>query len=83
MEEHLLWLPLRLVNKVKKSSELRLATLFYFSKGLTKCIFDMMNLRKSSKKQAKIKLALQGCAGSGKPIQHYCWLMDFAMTGLR
>lgn len=26
----------------------------------------MMNLRKSSKKQAKIKLALQGCAGSGK-----------------
>ena len=25
-----------------------------------------MNLRKSSKKQAKIKLALQGCAGSGK-----------------
>lgn len=43
----------------------------------------MMNLRKSSKKQAKIKLALQGCAGSGKPIQHYCWLMDFAMTGLR
>ena len=26
----------------------------------------MMNLRVSSKKQAKIKLALQGCAGSGK-----------------
>lgn len=26
----------------------------------------MMNLRKSSKKQAKIKLALQGCAGAGK-----------------
>ena len=26
----------------------------------------MMNLRQSSKKQAKIKLALQGCAGSGK-----------------
>lgn len=25
-----------------------------------------MNLRQSSKKQAKIKLALQGCAGSGK-----------------
>lgn len=25
-----------------------------------------MQLRKSSKKQAKIKLALQGCAGSGK-----------------
>lgn len=25
-----------------------------------------MKLRKSSKKQAKIKLALQGCAGSGK-----------------
>ena len=26
----------------------------------------MLNLRVSSKKQAKIKLALQGCAGSGK-----------------
>lgn len=26
----------------------------------------MMQLRVSSKKQAKIKLALQGCAGSGK-----------------
>ena len=26
----------------------------------------MMNLRQSSKKQARIKLALQGCAGSGK-----------------
>ena len=25
-----------------------------------------MQLRKSSKKQAKIKLAIQGCAGSGK-----------------
>jgi len=25
-----------------------------------------LNLRKSSKKQAKIKLALAGCAGSGK-----------------
>ena len=25
-----------------------------------------MNLRQSSKKQARIKLALQGCAGSGK-----------------
>ena len=31
------------------------------------CIRDsMLNLRVSSKKQAKIKLALQGCAGSGK-----------------
>ncbi|MFS2357506.1 ATP-binding protein, partial [Bacteroides ovatus] len=26
----------------------------------------MLNLRVSSKKQTKIKLALQGCAGSGK-----------------
>ena len=28
----------------------------------------MMQLRVSSKKQAKIKLALQGCAGSGKTM---------------
>lgn len=31
-------------------------------------VFHIMQLRVSSKKQAKIKLALQGCAGSGKTM---------------
>lgn len=35
----------------------------------------MLNIRPSTRKQAKIKLALQGCAGSGKPIQPSCWPM--------
>ena len=41
-----------------------------------------MELRKSSKKQAKIKLALQGCAGSGKTYS--ALLLAYGlMTGAR
>lgn len=39
----------------------------------------MLNLRVSSKKQAKIKLALQGCAGSGKTYSALL-LVTFAIT---
>lgn len=42
-----------------------------------------MNLRQSSKKQAKIKLALQGCAGSGKTYSALLLAHGLAMTGLK
>lgn len=39
----------------------------------------MMQLRVSSKKQAKIKLALQGCAGSGKTYS--ASLLAYGLSG--
>lgn len=41
----------------------------------------MLNLRVSSKKQAKIKLALQGCAGSGKTYSALLLAYGLKMTG--
>jgi hypothetical protein len=32
-----------------------------------------MEIRKAQRKQAKIKLALQGHQGQEKQCQHYCW----------
>ena len=40
----------------------------------------MLNLRVSSKKQAKIKLALQGCAGSGKTYS--ALLLAYGLTNV-
>jgi hypothetical protein len=42
----------------------------------------MMQLRVSSKKQAKIKLALQGCSGAGKTYSALL-LMAYVVIGLR
>ena len=38
----------------------------------------MLNIRPSTRKQAKIKLALQGCAGSGKTYS--ALLLAYGMT---
>lgn len=43
----------------------------------------MMQLRVSSKKQAKIKLAFQGCAGSGKLTQPYFLPMGCVEIGVK
>ena len=40
----------------------------------------MLNIRPSTRKQAKIKLALQGCAGSGKTYS--ALLLAYGMTSM-
>lgn len=71
------------INMLHWQLDLILTAFLFSNCRIINSILNMMQLRVSSKKQAKIKLAFQGCAGSGKLTQPYFLPMGCVEIGVK